>query len=185
MLLTIAYFLDARDNDAYFLGEAPENFFCNRCGCCIDYEYHPQNFYTKRKYDLSYTYDRRLVASARFKDYLLTQDSTINFIPLNITNEFFLVSPANLINFSALQKEGYCFTCNQYYSQVAPVPDFYQDTRKNVAKGIYFTNVNFGSGKSLFPSIVLGVETAQKISSDIKNHKFRGIEINKIEVKVS
>ncbi|MFD1259677.1 hypothetical protein [Entomomonas asaccharolytica] len=183
-LLTIGYFFDAKDNNSYFLEDAPNNIFCKKCGCCVNYDYYPKNFRLVKKYDLSYTYDRRPIVSKRFKEYLIKLDKSIKFISLDPVNEFFLMLPLKKISFSALQKENFCDICNQYYDQVVPYPDFYDESKEILKENIYFTSCCYGSGKTLFPSIILGIETKNQIKKDIKEYKFKGIEINKIEVNL-
>ncbi|WP_147473120.1 MULTISPECIES: hypothetical protein [Pseudomonas] len=81
--LTIAYDLSAINNHAYFFEEAPENIFCKTCGCCIDPTYQPAELKTPNKTDIGVTYDRRFIASLRFKEYIDNLDLNVDFSLLN------------------------------------------------------------------------------------------------------
>lgn len=94
--LTIAYDLSAINNHAYFFEEAPENIFCKSCGCCIDPSYQPAELRTPNKTDIGVTYDRRFIASLRFKEYIDSLDLNVDFSLINEKNNYFSSDPSTL-----------------------------------------------------------------------------------------
>lgn len=178
--VTIAYDLSAINNHAYFFEDAPENIFCKTCGCCIDTSYQPAELKTPNKADIGATYDRRFIASLRFKEYIDSLNLNVDFSLINEKKQLFLIRPKHVIAYSAQQQENLCGTCHQYFDCVAPLPLFYQETGKPLEHGMFFTNIGFGSGKEKSPSIILGIETALEIKSSIKSLKLRGADISKI-----
>lgn len=87
--VTIAYDLSAINNHAYFFEEAPENIFCKTCGCCIDPSYQPAELKTQNKADIGATYDRRFIASLRFKEYIDSLKLNVDFSLVNEKNNSF------------------------------------------------------------------------------------------------
>lgn len=182
--IIVGYNLSAIGNHAYFFADAPDSVFCDSCGCCIDDTYLPVNLKPSNKADIGATYDRRFIVSIRFRDYINSLGFKVSFLPVNQKETLFLMRPMEIVKFSAHQIENYCDKCHKYFDQVAPRPDFYYESGNALKNGIFFTSTLFGSGKSISPSIILGVETAKIISDAIKTYKFRGVDISKITVKV-
>ena len=183
-LITVGYTLYGICNHAYFFDDAPDNVFCDQCGCCIDGDYLPKELKLPNRADVSYTYDHRCIVSQRFKEFIETLGYKIDFLPVNQNKTLFLMKPVQIIKYSAYQLEKYCEKCHQYQHQVAPSPDFYDETGKVLQNGIFFTSTAFGSGIEKWPIIVLGVETAKVIGEAVKKFKFRGADITPIEIGV-
>lgn len=179
-LVTVAYDLSAINNHAYFFEGAPDSVFCKTCGCCIDSSYQPMELKVPNKSDIGATYDRRFIASLRFKEYIDSLKLNVDFLLINEKKQLFLIRPQNTIAYSAQQQENLCGTCNQYFDCVAPIPSFYQETGRPLEHGMFFTSIGFGSGKEKSPSIILGIETAREIKSAIKSLKLRGADISEV-----
>lgn len=182
--LIVGYDLSAIGNHAYFFENAPDSIFCDKCGCCIDDNYLPEDLKTGNRSDIGYTYDGRPIVSLKFKEYIESLDLNVDFLSVNKKKTLFLMRPKNSIRYSARQIENYCDKCHQYYDQVVPKPDFYYETGNVLNYGIFFTSTSFGSGKEKSPSIILGIETAKIIIDAVKTHKFRGVDISKITVRI-
>lgn len=178
--IIIAYGLNCIDNHEYFFENAPKSIFCNECECCIDFSYLPTDFKIRNKADYSATYDRRLISSLKFKDFIEELNFNVDFLSLNKDSSLFLMKPLEILEFSAWKRGRFCDKCNQYNDQVVPEPDFFYKTGKIIEEGIFSTIVGFGSGKEIYPNIILGIETAQIIKEAVKKYKFRGLSINEI-----
>ncbi|CTR29901.1 hypothetical protein [Escherichia coli] len=183
-IIIIGYQLSAVDNHAYFFDDAPDNIFCDKCGCCIDNTYLPEDLKTRNKCDIGYTYDGRPIVSLKFKEYIEGLVLNVDFFPVNKKQTLFLMKPKDIVSYTAYKKKNYCDKCHQYHDQVMPDPTFYDETGCILEKGMFFTSESFGSGKEKSPSIILGIETAKIISDAIKIHKFRGADISKITARV-
>ncbi|WP_276381691.1 hypothetical protein [Flavobacterium sp. H4147] len=183
--ITIAYNLSCINNHEYFFENAPKSVFCDECECRIDFSYLPTSFKIRNKADFSATYERRFISSLKFKKYIEGLNFNVDFLPLNEDNSLFLMKPLEILEFSAWQKDRFCNKCNQYNDQVVPVPDFFHKTGKIIEEGIFSTSVGFGSGREISPSFILGVKTTQIIEKAIKENKFRGLSINKIQAQKS
>lgn len=182
--IIVGYRLSAIDNHAYFFDDAPDSIFCEKCGCCIDDTYLPEELKVGNRSDISYTYDGRLIVSLRFKEYIESLLFDVDFLPVDQNGKLFLMKPKDIIKYEAYKKLNRCDKCNQYFDQVMPDPTFYDETGCILEKGIFFTSTSFGSGKEKSPSIILGIETASVISDAVKTFKFRGADISPIKVKV-
>ena len=172
--------LSCIDNHEYFFENAPNDVFCKKCGCVIDDSYIPNSFRIKNRADFSSTYDGRLIASAKFKEYVDGLNFQVEFTHLNQNKTLFLMKPKHIIEYDAAQKENYCEVCGQYHDQVAPIPIFYYKDKKTIKTGIYRTSMKFGSGVEKNFSIVLGAETGILLQEDAKRLKFRGLVIHPI-----
>ena len=183
-LITVGYALYGICNHAYFFDDAPDNVFCDQCGCCIDDDYLPKELKLPNRADISFTEDARCIVSQRFKEFIETLGYKIDFLPVNQNKTLFLMKPVQIIKYSAYQLEKYCEKCHQYQHQVAPRADFYYETGKVLQNGIFFTSTAFGSGIEKWPTIILGTETAKVIGEAVKKFKFRGAHITPREIGV-
>jgi len=129
-----AYWLYCIDNGEHFFENAPKTIFCEKCGCVVDDSWIPDSFKMRKKADFSAKYDRRFIASARFKEYIEELNFDVEFLSLNRGGTFFLMNPRSVIAFDAAQKEDYCDSCGQYHDQVVPIPTFDEPVLK---RGIY------------------------------------------------
>lgn len=79
-----------------FLRRLLKTYFARPVVCCIDPTYQPAELKTPNKTDIGVTYDRRFIASLRFKEYIDNLDLNVDFSLLNEKNNYFSSDPSTL-----------------------------------------------------------------------------------------
>ena len=96
--------LSAQDNNTFFfLQMLPDGVCCPQCGTCLDYAYAPSKLSCGplRRCDVSYTYDGRLILSARAVDKLglRHRPEEIHLVELQHSPSVYYALPTRVIAF--------------------------------------------------------------------------------------
>jgi hypothetical protein len=150
-------YLLARDvvDPEFSLSSRPDEWIEDEDGMC-----YPAKKNSKRRYDLSYTYDGRPIASANVRSLVeRLGTTTVEFVPIPKESRFFLVRAVEVVELdteaSQARFDNRCPTCGQWESIVAPAtvlvdPGAVDDL------GLYRTDVELGSGDEKSPVLVVG-----------------------------
>lgn len=176
----IAYILRGHDNNAYFFSDDSKGITCEACGTCLDYGYVPReiDMQPSKKYDVSTTYDGRMLYSAAFVDFCKTElQLGEEFIPISCgSGTFYYMFPARIIRFDVTRRHtrflNACNKCGGYESIVGATPAFL-DANLPIGHGFFRTDIAFGSGKEKFPLILIDPENKEKMQTKC----FRGLEL--------
>ncbi len=190
--MIIAYHMSVHDDDTYMLGPdtyrmPPEAGFydwrfgkdgvphpatCPTCGRKIDLNYiNPAFRVTKRRRDLTATYDGYVLVSDRFRDFCETNNwhQHVQFAPLPSDDDFFVFKPQRTLEFDADRRgtrfEDYCPECNKHFSVVGATPVYLRNVTAAISDDIYRSDLEFASGHEQHPLLILGVATAQAIKA--------------------
>lgn len=172
----IAYRLSGPDNDTtFFEKEPPLGVLCKECQSCFDFKYHPSSLgiLASKKYDVSFTYDNRIIVSNKFKEFCSRNKiEGLNFYQLDDKSLYYFI-PENIIKINA-EKSGIgfydkCSLCVNYESAVG-ISSLSFNT-KDISRGIYRTDICFGSEKEKSPVVIVDIETVNLM----KKEKFTGI----------
>jgi hypothetical protein len=165
-----AYCLFAQDNNASFFDGAPKSVFCPKCDSVIKPDYRPTrlDIAEKGSTDLSFTTDGRPIVSEHFKVTCENNGYEIDFFLLDGEKHVYLPSPRRTVRFDATRRKtrfvDKCPLCGRYESVVGATPAFL-DEPDGVGRGIYRTDLEFGSGREKFPMIVVGSVAMQILES--------------------
>lgn len=169
------YAIFAPDADIYYYNKASEDLFCSSCGSYISSEsYFPNKLRLKSlKQDFSFTYDGRLILSSRAKVFLEENASTeLRFYQVNSTPEVFVIEVPDKAIFDAEKRKtrfiGKCGKCGKFESIVGSTPPFLKNTSDIDRMGIYFTDIQFGSGKEKAPLIIVGENLGKMLKKEFK-----------------
>jgi hypothetical protein len=162
-----AKILYGHDNGRYFLESAPEGVLCPQCGTCLDYTYSPDILWGDeplKKYDVSYTYDSRMVVSERFIDINNLHGNPDVFIKsLNTSPILYYIIPNRIIQFDFEKRktafERSCGKCGGFESVTGATPAYLKGGGLP-SRGFFRTDLAFGSGRNKFPLIIVDNDTA-------------------------
>ena len=183
--MIIGYCITGSDNNCNMYQDAFDVKKCNKCGYVTDFEYvNPTMKIKRRVYDFSYTYDGRSIVSLKFKEFCIRKNLTgIRFLDLPNDKDFFYMIVDNIVKFdykkAKTRFETYCDECKMY-RQVAGVgffPLILDNKESELKRGIYSTDINFGSYNELGPLIIV----SNDIYKEMKEEKLKGISYEKIE----
>ena len=187
------------DNDSYMLGEETKTvsdpqlrhymdwrFYingelhpatCKVCGRVIDDNYlNPKFKLRKKKLALSITYDGFYIASDHFKEYIEKKRfNKITFRTLPSVNGFYQLAVNNVLQFDIsnpyMQLEDYCDSC-QSYSTIVSAAKVLKDLDKPLDRGLYRTDIKFGTSHEQAPLLIADTQTAEEINRNFKNIDF-------------
>lgn len=168
--------LEGRDNGLFYYEDAPKGVLCERCGGCIDWEYAPQDLTAGvfLRFDVSYTYDGRIVLSERVLEILSTFDHSPKILQIGENPAFFSIMPRRIYEFDAITRgtrfTRYCDLCNRYSEVAGATPAFLNVHDDIPGTFIARTDLDFGSGAGRSPLIIIGKD----IADSIRNHKLLG-----------
>ena len=131
--------------------DPPDIPHCRYCGFKTRYDYtNPLFKLSKKTMDISYTYDGACIVSDKWKSFCIESDFS------NVS-------------------ESYCEYCHSFNAVAGPVFDSKNQPQK-LGKGIYRTDILFGSGNEKSPIIIVSEETRKMIiEAKIKGCYFRQI----------
>lgn len=156
---------------------------CKKCGYVTNLDYISPLFKLKKQiYDISYTYDGRVIVSLKFKEFCLRHNyKGLEFRNLPNDPFFFVFVINNIVNYDTERKvlrfDKFCDECKRYKSITPGFPIFLKDAFKPLEDKFFATDVHFASGNEKSPLLIVGVDAYIKI----KKEKFRGIYLFKIE----
>jgi hypothetical protein len=167
-----AYELSAQDNNTFFFEDPlPDGVCCPQCGSCLDYAYAPSklSYGPLRRYDVSYTYDGRLILSARAVDKLGLRDrpEEIYLVELEHDPSVYYALPTRVIAFDSVARqtrfEEPCTRCGGFLSVVGATPAYLKG-KGLPGRGFFRTDLAFASGREKNPLVLVDEETAKTIS---------------------
>lgn len=182
--IPLAYRLSLRDADAHFYEDAPKKIFCEECGSVLDRNYIPTTLklHSGKLRDLGSTYDNQAIYSKRFKDHCEEAKYAVDFWTINSALLAFHFRPKQSLRFDAVRRKtkfSPCPRCNGYYEVIGATPIFLLDVATPVQRGIFRTDLEFGSFSSKGPVIVVGVET----KAELARRKLTGVGFSPIFAK--
>jgi hypothetical protein len=182
--MIVGYNIGGEFNNSYMFNSDDSNLpICKRCGYVTNFDYISSLFILNKKiYDISYTYDGRVIVSLKFKEFCLRNKyEGIEFKKLPNDPNYFLLSVYNIIKFDTdkrkLNFENYCDECKRYESITPARPIILKNISNPIKGGVYATDIHFASGNEKRPLLIIGIDTYQKM----KKEKFKGIYYFKIE----
>jgi hypothetical protein len=164
--------LSAQDNNTFFFEDPlPDGVCCPQCGTCLDYAYAPRklSYGPLRRYDVSYTYDGRLILSARAVDKLGLRDrpEEIHLVELEHNPSVYYAMPTRVIAFDPAARqtrfEEPCACCDSFESVVGATPAYLKGNGLP-GRGFFRTDLAFASGREKTPLVLMDDETAKTIS---------------------
>lgn len=172
----IAYWLGGHDNGSDFFIDPPPGVLCPDCSCCLDRTYYPTKLRMKRKYDIGSTYDNRCIVSERFK--LFCEEELLDgliFARVRTNPNFYYLTSSRIIEFDTnknpLKIGPQCPLCKNIVERCGVCPIFLKNCPIPLSKGIYQTDLGFGTRSAKEPIHIVDVETQKKM----KLAHFKGI----------
>ena len=144
---------------------APHPATCGTCGSKTDPSYIGQKYRAKRRNrDLGGTYDGYHVVSRRFRDFCEERAFTgMEFVPLPADSDFFVLRLSLVLPFDAERRgttiANPCPQCKAYHEVIGVTPPYLRGVSEPILEGFFRTDLEFGSGHSQRPLIVVGTGT--------------------------
>ena len=177
----IGYRLAGHDNKGHFFENCPVGTLCPVCQNCINWDYVPKRISIPRSstYDISATYDNRLLWSRRAFDAMVGLEliSADNAFKISTDHfDLFYFLPSEIVPFDAKASRTRitmsCECCGNPRDVTGSTPTFLA-CQELPGKGIFRTDLAFGSGKERFPLLIADLLSAQSI----KDMRFRGLTL--------
>lgn len=177
--MKIAYCLFGPDNDSY-MWASPE-VVCPACGYgTVSAETNPEFKLKKRNLDVSFTYDGACIVSSAFKA-ICTNEAGAQFHSLPNASGFYRFTASQVVPFDAERRltrfQGLCGHCRNYESVVGATPAYLKGASSPLQRGVYRTDLLFGSGNGKSPLLIVTPDVQEAIQSA----KLRGAEFSAIE----
>ena len=159
----------------------PHPATCGTCGRKTDPNYVNPSFSPKKRWDISATYDGYCIVSCRFRDFcLIRRWQGMTFVRLPADMGFFVLRLSSVLRFDAERRrtrfEHKCPTCGAYYSVIGADPTFLRDVTEPIKEGFFRSDLEFGSGPTQHPLILLGIDTAEKLRRErFQNYYLREV----------
>ena len=176
-----SYTISAPDCDAnYFEGAAP-SLFCTECDSYIGSdEFVPELDLRRCKLDFCFTYDGRLLVSARAKTYLSEHCVTaLNFAAVDRSGFYYRLHVGASVAFDAVRRktrfEKKCAICGSFESIVGATPAFILESEKVDEMGMYRTDLCFGSGREKGPVFVVGAALKDELARKFAELDFKEV----------
>lgn len=197
--MLIGKFFLIYDNDSYMLGEETKNVddpklrkymdwrflvdgelhpaTCRSCGRKIETNYLNPNFkLNKKRMSLSATYDGYVIASKKFKTFVEQKGfSNILFRSLPSVKGHYQFITNNVLKYDMesryLKLEDFCDSCKSYCSITSPAAVL-ADVCKPLEKGIYRTDLEFGTSYEQTPILITDIQTANEMDKAFKDIDF-------------
>ena len=178
------YAIFAADADINYYSDAPEELFCSSCGSYIGSKpYLPNDLMESGlKKDFCYSYDGQLIISTKAKIFLEVNSSTeLEFHKINSDPEAFVIEAHGKAIFDTEKRKtrfvSKCGKCGNFESIVGSTPPFLKNASNIEQMGLYFTDIQFGSGKEKSPLIIVG----EKLGKMLKK-TFKEIDLEEVRV---
>jgi hypothetical protein len=103
--MILAYQLTPYDGDGYyFSGKEPPGVLCDECECLIDVSYVPKRVSIRRPYDVSSTYDDRIIVSESFRLFCTKERlAGVEFVLVNERRRLYLLRIHNVLRLDAVR----------------------------------------------------------------------------------
>ena len=168
--LTLCFDISCEDNLSWmYRGQSHGR--CDKCGLLLDRTTANPNFELKNKaFDLSSTYDNRLIASDRFRRFCDDSGySEVAYVDLPSEPGWYmlLVDPMRMLEFDSSRRRTrfgpICDQCEQYSYAAGAHPAYLKGVEQPLLDGFYRSDIEFGSGDELSPLLFCGIETKEKL----------------------
>ena len=175
----IAYRLAGHDNKGHFFEDCPDGTLCPACKNCVDWSYVPTKISLPRssRYDVSATYDNRILWSTRALEAILelklVDPTQVSKITTGYFDVFYFV-PSQTVPFDVTRSRTKiardCEVCGKPRDVSGSTPTFLS-CQELPGRGIFRTDLAFGSGQERFPLLVADLLSAQAL----REWHFRGL----------
>ncbi len=157
----------------YFNGKEPAGILCPECECVLDESYVPKRVSLRRPYEVASTYDNRTIVSERFKRFCRREGA--EFILVNERRRLYFMRLHKVlrldISHSNTRFGAVCRACGQHKFIVGTDGIRLRDVTRPIRRGLYRSDLLFGSGSGKYPMEIVGTETKQRIDEG----RFRGV----------
>lgn len=177
-----SYAVFATDADINYYNDAAEELFCSLCGSYISSKpYFPNDLQVKGlKKDFSFSYDGQLIISTQAKAFLEKNSSTeLEFYKVSSNPDAFVMRASCEVIFNSVKREtrfiNRCAQCGKFESVVGAMPPFLSNVSEIKSMGVYFTDIQFGSGREKSPLVIVGEEMGE-----ILKQTFREIDLEEV-----
>lgn len=177
--MILGYVVRGHDNGARFFQEEKAEILCERCGSCRNYRYCPEviDMDISKKYDVSVTYDGRMLFSDSFMRFCkdsLSSEEEFTAIKVNETYLYYMF-PSVTLTFDTERRGSrlgrVCEECGEYESVVGALPAILKESQP-MGPGFFRSDLAFGSGREKFPLIMVGSKWKELLAA----RRFRGLE---------
>jgi hypothetical protein len=179
--MSVAFSVSAPDCDVHYFKGAPATLFCIACDSYISKtDFVPQLDMRRATSDFCFTYDGRLLVSQHAKAYLNEHCVTpLNFSVVDSLVGFHVLRVELILQFNSDRRktrfERKCATCGNYESIVGATPVFIRNAIDVDKRGIYRTDLSFGSGREKAPVLVVGGELKRELEKMFHELEFREV----------
>ncbi len=163
------------DYDIFYYEHAPDASFCKNCDTYIGKSaYIPKSLGISRfPKDFCFSYDGQLLLSKNAKEFLLeSADTKVDFLKVNDMPDVFVPIISEVVEFDYKRRGtrflDYCDFCNNYESIVGAAPPFLKSPENVLAKGIYISDLKFGSGREKGPIYIVGVQLGKLLKKSFR-----------------
>lgn len=161
----LGYTISAPDGGGHYFPEDESGVLCPECRCCIDKSYVPDNLImSKASYEISCTYDNRFIVSERFKIYCEDNQITCaKFVLVQAKSRLYELTTDRVVQADPVRRKTYfgdrCNVCGQITEIIGADPCYLKNQNAPLGPGFYRTDLEYGNGPELSPSLIVGVET--------------------------
>lgn len=165
----IAYRMSLKDVDAHYFENAPDRVFCSECGSVQDASYVPSMLvvHSGGPFGLGTTYDGKALCSTATKELMTSEGLAVDFKVVNSHIGLHHFEPRERLAFDVEKRRtqfiGPCSRCGRFAEIIGSQPIFLRDVYAPIRTGLFRTDVEFGSGRSKGPELLVGIETKEKL----------------------
>ena len=175
-LKTVAYRMSLKDVDAHYFESAPDEIFCIECGSVLDSSYVPPALviHSGGPFALGSTYDGKALCSNATKELMKREGLAVDFREVNSGLALHHFEPREQLAFDVKKRRtrfiGRCSRCGGFAEVIGSQPVFLRNVSAPILTGLFRTDVEFGSGRSKGPELIVGLRTKEVL----ENAKFGG-----------
>lgn len=179
--MILAYMLTGQQNDSFMLQGGISHPACPVCGMVINHEWIDPNFDLRgaNERDISYTYDGYLIVSDRFLDVAARYGA--RYVELPSAPGYYSLLVDEVVRFDSLRRntrfKNLCTECRRFESVAGATPVFLVDSHP-LPDRLLRTDVEFGSGDSKSPLILMGLSLA----NTLRKASLKGVELVPVTV---
>lgn len=165
----VAYLLYGQDNDT-FMFDDEEYDLCPVCGYKKEFlKYNPHYVPKQRMRDYSSTYDGFSIVTAKFRDCISNKLDGVLFEEFDKNKNYLNLRPEGIVEFD-YERSGTrfikkCNECGNFESVVGIGRPPYLKVLKPISRGIFRTDLFFGSGSRKNPLTIVGIDTKRELES--------------------
>lgn len=157
--------MSLKDVDAHYFESAPDEIFCSECGSVLDTSYGPATLvvHSGGPFALGSTYDGRAICSTAMKELMKQEGLAVDFREVNSSLGLHHFEPREQLTFDVEKRKtrflGSCSRCGGFAEVIGSQPVFLQNVSAPILTGLFRTDVEFGSGRSKGPELIVGLQT--------------------------